>query len=207
MAASKSKIKPATPETAYSETVKAVRLIERIEQEKRKEVPHIDRLRMVSQALENARTRKEAEELATEKKELELALKYPQWEKLNFPEDKRDIVRENYRIETEQGGALLHSLYTQLEQAADALAAAVPLLEQLEQVESKRAVASLVETILADEVEVLPGSNVPFMSFTYKMGGDPAQHLRPYTDRAVKFSSALKALAQSGQHKTKGDHK
>ncbi|RSK30967.1 hypothetical protein [Bhargavaea beijingensis] len=207
MAATKSKIKPATPETAYSETVKAVQLIERIEQEKRKEVPHVDRLRMVNQALENARTRQEAEDLASEKKELELALKYPQWEKLNFPEDKRDIVRENYRIEAEQGDALLHNLYAQLEQAADALAAAVPLLEQLEQVEGKKAVASLVETILADEVEVLPGSNVPSMSFTYKMGGDPAHYIRPYTDRAAKFSAALKALAQSGQRKTKGDNK
>lgn len=205
MATKKSKIKPATPETAYSETVKAVRLIERLEKEKEQEVPADERLRMVDRALETARTRQDAERLYNEKKELELLIKYPQWEQLNFPEDKQEIVRENYRTETEQANEFLTDLYTQLEKVADTLAEAVPLLQAADKVERKKRTASVVEIILNNEVEVLPGHPQPAGSLFRRIGGDPMYHSDPHAKQAAKFSAKLKVLARAGQRKAKGD--
>lgn len=83
----------------FEETIKVVKIAQRLEAEARKEIPDRDRLQMVQVARESTRNEAEYEELLEEEKRLKRRLRFHTIEKVEIPQNKREVVENNYKIE------------------------------------------------------------------------------------------------------------
>ncbi|WP_404336425.1 hypothetical protein [Planococcus rifietoensis] len=152
------KAKEEHPANIFEETIKVVKIAQRLEAEARKEIPDHDRLQMVQVAKESTRNEAEYEELLEEEKRLKRRLRFHTIEKVEIPQDKREIVENNYKIETAAAKEILLKRYEQLGKIAENFSHMHQLLDELILLEDQAAAAKKVESIFNGYVDKDPGA-------------------------------------------------
>lgn len=142
----------------FEETIKVVKVAQKLEEEARKEIPDRDKLQMVQKAKEATRDEAEFEELLEEEKRLKRRLRFGAIEKIEIPKDKQAIVENNYKIETAAAKEILLKQYEQLGKIAENFSQIHQLIDELIILEDQAASAREVETIFKGYVEKDPGA-------------------------------------------------
>ncbi|MGO1059348.1 hypothetical protein ACTL32_09500 [Planococcus sp. FY231025] len=144
-------------EEVFVETIKVVKIAQRLEEESRKEIPDEERLRMVLREKEFARTDEELDELEAEEIRLKRCLRFNTFEKVEVPIEKRALVEKNYEIEKQIAHQLLLERYQKLAEYAKQFEEMESLIAEIIDLEDKTAAANFVQRILDGHVEKDPG--------------------------------------------------
>ncbi|MBT2569844.1 hypothetical protein [Planococcus sp. ISL-110] len=144
-------------DTVFEESIKVVKIAQRMEAESRKEIPDEDRLRMVTDAKENTKSDEEFDELVAEEKKLKRRIRFGRIEKVEIPQEKRSIVEKNYEIEKQAAQKILLERYQKLESYAKQFDEMETLIAEIIVLEDKSAAANYVQRILDGHVDKDPG--------------------------------------------------
>ncbi|WP_203332634.1 hypothetical protein [Planococcus beigongshangi] len=188
----KAKVIESNVTNIFEETIKAVMVTKRLEEEARKEIPDDVRLRMVQEARKLTRDIKEDEELEAEEERLKKSLRFSAIQVFGIPEDKRAMVENNYEIEKEKAKEVLYTQYKKLEEFTVHLNELNLLLNNVARLEDQASTAGKIEDILAGKVNKLAGRQAflrPDLSFLTQ--GSNGNALRKLSAEAVNVNKKL----------------
>lgn len=141
----------------FEETIKAVMITKRLEEEAHREIPDKERLEMVQKARETVRDLQEDEQLEAEEKRLKKSIRFPGDQVFNIPADKKDVVFQNYEREKEEARQILNSKYNRLNELIQHFGEMETLLEDIAQLEDRKKTARWIESILNGEITKIRG--------------------------------------------------
>lgn len=144
-------------DTVFEETIKVVKVAQRLEEESRREIPDDEKLQMVKAAKEQAKSSEDLDELEAEEVRLKRKIRFNKIEKIEIPQEKRAIVEKNYEIEKDVAQKLLLDRYQKLEAYTKQFEEMNTLIDEIIILEDKSAVAEFVQRILDGHVDKDPG--------------------------------------------------
>lgn len=151
------KTKEDTSTSIFEETIKAVNIAKRLEEEAARELSDKERLNLLNNLKSKVRTAAEEEEMEKEELRLKRRLRFPEKEAIKIPEEHIETVKKNYEVEKAEADKALQAKYQRAAQLNEYLLELNETLGDLIEMEDQKAHAYLIEEVLLGRVIKNPG--------------------------------------------------